>query len=362
MKKNSLLKRLFVVAFALILTLSGFIPWLEPLEAQAQEIVSSQVSTDEISSLMDNDCVLLEPGASILFSANGYLTIDGETNTYESGSIWTNDSSNKYYVDTLSYNDDCHGVELVSCTFSGNYYIDVWYDEAFDYGTRETHCYRFELGSSTTMNKDSIIDTLYGYFPSYVVIKDNTLYTSKSCSSSYGDTVDATNGDISLDGGTYDVILNAFVLVGRENTDSSPSPSSPSPSTSKDTPKETKVEENEPVEVPKTPETHYGTFQEDAITKVQTAIATMNSNVSNGDTPVNEVKLDTGVWVSFNKAVYEEIQKCTVPVSITFIHQRVRYTVTIPADADVLSLVDENGYCGFLNLGAHYGYTSIENL
>ena len=29
---------------------------------------------------------------------------------------------------------------------------------------------------------------------------------------------------------------------------------------------------------------------------------------------------------------------------------------------DVLSLVDENGFCGFLNLGAHYGYDSIEKL
>ena len=212
------IKRLLVTIMTLTIVLAGIVPGTAPLEAQARPLVSSQISTDEINSLMDDRGIVLSPGAGILFSQYGCIEIDGKTTEYESGSAWTNDTSNEYYVDALSYNSDFHGVTLVSCSFSGNYFIDVWYDESFEYGTRETHVYRFELGSATTMSKDVIIDKLYDYFPSDIIIKDDALYTNKTCSDVYGDVVDAENGDISLEGGTYDVVLNAFVLVGREST------------------------------------------------------------------------------------------------------------------------------------------------
>ena len=96
-----------------------------------------------------------------------------------------------------------------------------------------------------------------------------------------------------------------------------------------------------------TPETHYGVFQAAAVQKIAAA---------GKDT----VKLDTGVWISFKRNVYEEMQKKGLPVELTFCYKGVKYRVIIPAGADVLSLVDENGYCGFLNLMAHFGGTVVK--
>lgn len=356
MRKTKILKRLVATTFALVLALSDIVPGIGTLEAQAKTI-TTQLSTEEIFDRMEYNNLIMGQGASISFSQSGNLTINDVSTPHEKDSVWTNNSSQEYWVEGVSYNSDYHDVYLKSCEFSGNYKIRVHFDHAFDYGTRETSSFTFELGNSTTMSKDDIISGMYNYFPSGVVIKDDKLYKDNSCTSYYSDTVDASDGEIDLMGEIYDIELNAFVLVGTENTGCSDSCTpAPAPSVSQPT-------EPEPVTVPETPETHYGSFQEDAVNKVQAAIANVNKAVANGTTnQTTDVKLDTGVWVSFNKSVYEEIQKCNVPVSITFIYQGTRYTVTIPAYADVLSLVDENGYCGFLNLGAHYGYDSIEKL
>ena len=358
MRKTKILKRLVATTFALALVLSGIIPGMEPLEVQAESVtITTQISTEELYDRIEDDDFILGQGASISFSQGGGMTIDDVYTPYEKDAVWTNDSSQEYWVYGMSYSDDYHEVILQSCEFSGDYSIQVWFDHAFDYGTRETSAFTFELGTSTTMSKDDIIAGMYEKFPSSVVIKDDKLYKDNSCTSYYTDIVDASKGEVYMHESTYDIILDVFVLVGSEGTINTPSSSIPS-----STPKETK-EEEKPVEVPKTPETHYGTFQEDAINKVQTAIVNINKATTNGTTSqTKKVELNTGVWVSFHKSVYEEIQKCNLPVTITFIHEGTRYVVTIPSNANVLSLVDENGYCGFLNLGAHYGYDSIEKL
>lgn len=357
MRKTKILKRVVATTFALALALSGIIPGMGPLEARA-ETITTQISTEEIHNRIDYNNFILGQGASIYFSQKGNLSIDGSSTPHDKDSVWTNNSSQEYWIEGTSYSEEYHNINLKSCEFSGDYSIHVWFDESFEFGTREHTARIFELGNSTTMSKDDIISGMYNDLPSGIVIKDDKLYKDNSCTSYYSDTVDASNGEIYLDGDTYDIILNTFVLVGRESTSNTPSSSTPSSK-----PSEPKKEESKTIEVPKTPETHYGTFQEDAINKVQTAIANINKATTNGTTnQTKKVELNTGVWVSFHKSVYEEIQKCNVPVTITFIHEGTRYVVTIPSNANVLSLVDENGYCGFLNLGAHYGYDSIEKL
>jgi len=39
-----------------------------------------------------------------------------------------------------------------------------------------------------------------------------------------------------------------------------------------------------------------------------------------------------------------------------FTYEGRRWKVTIPEGAKVTELCDENGWCGFLNLAAHYGF------
>jgi len=366
MRKTKILKRLATITLSFALALSGVIPGMEPLEVQAGIITSTQISTDDILDSFNNDRVsdefILSEGAGIYFSQDALLFIGDENTPYTNGSTWTNNSSQEYCIYQISHDTgstDNLEIYLKPCSFSGEYSISVWFDHAFDYGTRETSAFTFELGNSTSISKDDIIAGMYEKFPSNVVIKDDKLYKNNSCTDYFSDMIDVTSSGWASfnDDNTYDWIFDAFVLVGTENMDNSSGSSTPS-STSKET-----KEEEKPIEVPNTPETHYGTFQEDAINKVQTAIANINKATTNGTTnETKKVELNTGIWVSFNKAVYEEIQKCNVPVTITFIHEGTRYVVTIPAYADVLSLVDENGYCGFLNLGAHYGYDSIEKL
>ena len=72
------------------------------------------------------------------------------------------------------------------------------------------------------------------------------------------------------------------------------------------------------------------------------------------------IKLDTGDWVSFRKSTYaliEQASKAGIPVTIDFIYQGKGYSTTIPAYAKVspVSLCNEEGYCGFLNLIKNYG-------
>lgn len=114
--------------------------------------------------------------------------------------------------------------------------------------------------------------------------------------------------------------------------------------------------------VEKTPENDFGTFMEATTTDVTKALEQINIAVATGDTAKAQalraegVTVDTGVWHSFNVSVYEQIEKSGIPVTLTFTYGHMRWKVTIPAGAKVTELCDENGWCGFLNLAAHYGF------
>lgn len=76
------------------------------------------------------------------------------------------------------------------------------------------------------------------------------------------------------------------------------------------------------------------------------------------------VTVSTGKWHSFNKKTFaklEELTKRGVPVNICFDYKGYEFCVTIPAGANVSELCDESGWCGFCNLGSHYGYTLPQN-
>ena len=113
-----------------------------------------------------------------------------------------------------------------------------------------------------------------------------------------------------------------------------------------------------------TPENNYGVFQESVKQSVDTAIAAatkaaQEAAVAGKTADVKPVAIDTGVWISFKGDVYKKLQDSGLPVQITFFYKGARYRVDIPAGADLMSLVDENGYCGFLNLMAHFGGTKL---
>ncbi len=118
-------------------------------------------------------------------------------------------------------------------------------------------------------------------------------------------------------------------------------------------------------EVVKTPENDLGTFMEATTADVTKALEQINAAVAAGDAAKAEalktegVTIDTGVWHSYNLSVYEQIEKSGIPVTLTFTYDHMRWRVTIPAGAKVTELCDENGWCGFLNLAAHYGFELI---
>jgi len=119
--------------------------------------------------------------------------------------------------------------------------------------------------------------------------------------------------------------------------------------------------EAEKIEESQTPETHYGVFQESVMGMVDEAMAQAVKNSEMGMTAESSglIRIDTGVWISLKGNVYRKMQDSGLPVEITFIYKGERYRVNIPAGADLMSLVDENGYCGFLNLMAHFGGTKL---
>ncbi len=70
--------------------------------------------------------------------------------------------------------------------------------------------------------------------------------------------------------------------------------------------------------------------------------------------------INTNSWVSFHKSVYMAISaRPDLGVTINYRYQGKYYTVTIPAGADVMSLVNEEGFCGFRNLDAAYGGSEV---
>jgi len=114
--------------------------------------------------------------------------------------------------------------------------------------------------------------------------------------------------------------------------------------------------------VVKTPENDLNTFMDASVANVNRVFEQISQAVAAGDTQKAQslrttgVMVDTGVWYSYNLTVYEQIEKAGIPVTLTFTYEGRRWKVTIPAGAKVTELCDENGWCGFLNLAAHYGF------
>lgn len=83
------------------------------------------------------------------------------------------------------------------------------------------------------------------------------------------------------------------------------------------------------------PNSAYAAFQFESMEAIQNAKA-------------NEVLISTRIWMSFHWMVLEAIsQREDVTVILQYQYQGKAYEVTIPAGADVRSLADENGFCGF---------------
>jgi hypothetical protein len=71
------------------------------------------------------------------------------------------------------------------------------------------------------------------------------------------------------------------------------------------------------------------------------------------------VKIETSKWISFHKMVMEALaERPDVTLEISFLdegHKGKRCTVVIPKGTDAISLVDKNGFTGFLYLGEQFG-------
>nr|MCR5402968.1 Ig-like domain-containing protein [Butyrivibrio sp.] len=71
------------------------------------------------------------------------------------------------------------------------------------------------------------------------------------------------------------------------------------------------------------------------------------------------VKIETSKWISFHKMVMEALaERPDVTLEISFLDEGYkgnRCTVIIPKGTDVMSLVDKNGFTGFLYLGGKFG-------
>ena len=79
-----------------------------------------------------------------------------------------------------------------------------------------------------------------------------------------------------------------------------------------------------------------------------------NALISNG------LVINAGTHKGFDRATLEklgELSRAGVTVTINFTYAGVNYSVTIPSKSEIdpTSLVDENGYCGFLNLMKYFG-------
>ena len=76
------------------------------------------------------------------------------------------------------------------------------------------------------------------------------------------------------------------------------------------------------------------------------------------------VKVKTSHFINFNAQVMKALaSRPDVSVYVSFLDQEYkgnRVSFTIPAGEDALSLIDENGYTGFMFLGNKYGLTMEE--
>ncbi|WP_026522922.1 hypothetical protein [Butyrivibrio sp. VCB2001] len=73
------------------------------------------------------------------------------------------------------------------------------------------------------------------------------------------------------------------------------------------------------------------------------------------------VKVKTSLFINFNKQVMQALEeRPDVSLYVSFLDQEYkgnRVSFVIPAGEDTVSLLDENGYAGFLFLGGKYGLT-----
>ena len=73
------------------------------------------------------------------------------------------------------------------------------------------------------------------------------------------------------------------------------------------------------------------------------------------------LKVKTSLFINFNKQVMEALAKRPdVSLQVSFLRKEYtgdRLSFTIPAGEDTMSLLDENGYAGFIYLGNKYGMT-----
>lgn len=113
-------------------------------------------------------------------------------------------------------------------------------------------------------------------------------------------------------------------------------------------------ERSEEPKEPQTAENNYVVFHDTVKKMIKDTAAGRGTAAGQGT-----ITIDTKNWISFRGDVYQELQDSGRPVQITFTYRGNRYRVDIPAGADLMSLVDENGYCGFLNLMAHFGGTKL---
>ena len=76
------------------------------------------------------------------------------------------------------------------------------------------------------------------------------------------------------------------------------------------------------------------------------------------------VDVKTSLFISFNEEVMEALkERPDVSVCVSFLDQQYkgnRMCFIIPAGEDTISLLDENGYAGFMFLGGKYGLTLQE--
>ena len=96
----------------------------------------------------------------------------------------------------------------------------------------------------------------------------------------------------------------------------------------------------------------YYAFQGDVARRIETA-------------PENAtVKVKTSVFINFNKQVMQALEeRPDVSLYVSFLdgeYKGNRVSFVIPAGEDTVSLLDENGYAGFLFLGGKYGLTMEE--
>jgi len=163
---------------------------------------------------------------------------------------------------------------------------------------------------------------------------------------------------------TWVLVVNDLEAAIRESNGSNyVDPSEPSGPSGGSVAPETSAAPSEPTveEVVKAPENDHNRIMGITTSYINNTLSLINRAMAAGNSAMAEalraegVTVNTGVWHSFNLNVYQQIEEAGIPVTLIFRYQGATWKVTIPAGAKVTALCDENGWCGFLNLAAHYG-------